>query len=576
VLVPLRASWFSEAPGPWRSGSPEFPTRAVVLVTDAGLSILDRDNGLEMWMMFMRGDLLAYTNNFLAGQRTPAGFTPREVTYQNGIISITQYPDPGSTFTGVYTLHLDFLHDNIYADCSINEGGDVIVPPTPITTVTIISPTVDYPVGAPVTYVAAPVTQGYQPADHIVEWMFDDGSSTSGISVTKTWATSGPHTAFAKATNATTGGVGEASKTISLSSVSTSLNTRPWVSTGSKMFASVASTANTGFPVEFELLVAGDFLVNLYDVNHPQTIITYNTVTGERREYGDQLTTIGTPAGAWALHSGPNAGKILIVGCQGGHYGIFDPHTGIVTMSQTLISSSGGSQGYDFQKGYKFPNTLMLDGRVFFAGGLSLTFRGKIYDPVADTWENDNGVGIGGIIASVFTMPSGSLFAITLGPNPQSYIKDSMTGLWSPGPTPPVSMTDNHSYCQMPDGTIFTTTLGTTAVASVMREGGVFSFMAAPYPYLEQDSTTADGVVAEYVITAPDGIVVNLGGYGVNHYAMKNYENPKVAYYTPAQGDAWVVGAPFNVLNRTHRGCFCNGKLWRVGATGILEYLVWA
>lgn len=121
VVVPLQASWFLEPPSPWRAEARGFPRQGVVLVTDAGLSILDRTKNLEMWMMFMRGDLLAYTNNFLTVQKVAAGFTPRQVTYQNGIISVTQAPDPGSTFNNIYTLHIDFLHDTIYVDCTIDE-----------------------------------------------------------------------------------------------------------------------------------------------------------------------------------------------------------------------------------------------------------------------------------------------------------------------------------------------------------------------------------------------------------------------------------------------------------------------
>ena len=122
VPVPLQASWFNEAPSAWRGQQAAFPQQAVVVLTDAGLSILDRAKNLEMWMLFMRGDMLAYTNNFLANMKVPAGFTPRAVTYQNGIVSVLQYPDAGSAYTWVFALHLDFLHDIVYADCSIDES----------------------------------------------------------------------------------------------------------------------------------------------------------------------------------------------------------------------------------------------------------------------------------------------------------------------------------------------------------------------------------------------------------------------------------------------------------------------
>lgn len=108
-----RASWYTEAPGPWRGDRAAFPQRGVILLTDAGLSILDLDSKWALWMSFLRGDTLAFTHNALG---TIAGFVPQEVTYANGRVMVALAPDPGSDFKSPTTLVFDFVQDAVYMD----------------------------------------------------------------------------------------------------------------------------------------------------------------------------------------------------------------------------------------------------------------------------------------------------------------------------------------------------------------------------------------------------------------------------------------------------------------------------
>lgn len=110
------ASWATETKGPTRGGSTEFPTKALVLVTDAGISILDaRGDAYSLWMLFLRGDSFAYTHN-PAGEIT--GCWASHVAYQNGRVLVTLTPDVGSESQNPMFLVLDFLNNRIYLEQS--------------------------------------------------------------------------------------------------------------------------------------------------------------------------------------------------------------------------------------------------------------------------------------------------------------------------------------------------------------------------------------------------------------------------------------------------------------------------
>lgn len=108
-----RASWFQEEPGPFRGNDRAFPQRGLILVTDAGLSILSLENRYAMWMIALRGDALAYSHNFL---NSVSGFKVTAVGYQNGRVVISMDSDPGSEFKAPVFIIIDFVRDKIYME----------------------------------------------------------------------------------------------------------------------------------------------------------------------------------------------------------------------------------------------------------------------------------------------------------------------------------------------------------------------------------------------------------------------------------------------------------------------------
>lgn len=105
-----RASWFLEPAGPFRGEARAFPQRGLILLTDAGLSILSLDDRYSMWMIALRGDTLAYSHNFLG---SISGFNPVGVSYQAGRITVALDPDPGSEFKAPAFIVLDLADDSI-------------------------------------------------------------------------------------------------------------------------------------------------------------------------------------------------------------------------------------------------------------------------------------------------------------------------------------------------------------------------------------------------------------------------------------------------------------------------------
>ena len=106
-----RASWFDEPVGDFRGEARAFPQRGLILLTDAGLSIISLDDRYSMWMIALRGDPLAYSHNFLG---SISGFYPTGVSYQAGRITIAMDPDPGSEFKAPAFIVLDLTDDSIY------------------------------------------------------------------------------------------------------------------------------------------------------------------------------------------------------------------------------------------------------------------------------------------------------------------------------------------------------------------------------------------------------------------------------------------------------------------------------
>lgn len=116
-----RAPWWAEALGGGdqltRGATQEFPTSAIVLVTDGGISILDLSDNLNMWMIFKKGSVNAYSDTF--GLDEGAILLPKSVGYSGGTVSITFEPQPSSTVTSVVSLNIDFTQDTIMLDLAV-------------------------------------------------------------------------------------------------------------------------------------------------------------------------------------------------------------------------------------------------------------------------------------------------------------------------------------------------------------------------------------------------------------------------------------------------------------------------
>jgi hypothetical protein len=114
---PIFATWYSEAPGPFRGSTPAFPNQALILLSKAALTILDETTrSLNLWMQFLVADVYALTNNF---DNSTNGWTPKDLTWADGVISVTYVPDKGSSgITSPMVVNIDFTRDAVYLDVS--------------------------------------------------------------------------------------------------------------------------------------------------------------------------------------------------------------------------------------------------------------------------------------------------------------------------------------------------------------------------------------------------------------------------------------------------------------------------
>jgi hypothetical protein len=132
--LPSIASWALEPPSTFRSSIITFPTNALLLVSEAALTIIDQSQGsLDMWMIFLLADALAFTNNFGQtggdafgdggfgdvgfGGAENNGWLPFSIQYSSGVITVCCSPDVGSqSSTKMMAVNLDFTQDKAYVD----------------------------------------------------------------------------------------------------------------------------------------------------------------------------------------------------------------------------------------------------------------------------------------------------------------------------------------------------------------------------------------------------------------------------------------------------------------------------
>lgn len=111
---PVYASWYSEATGPYRGGSATFPKYGLILLSKVALTILDESTtALTLWMQFLLNDTYAMTNNYSGGT---VGFSPKSLSYADGVLSVTYLPDEGSTVSSKMVVTFDFTQDKTYLD----------------------------------------------------------------------------------------------------------------------------------------------------------------------------------------------------------------------------------------------------------------------------------------------------------------------------------------------------------------------------------------------------------------------------------------------------------------------------
>lgn len=417
-----------------------------------------------------------------------------------------------------------------------------------------------YPINQPITYTAIASTQGAPSNTFAYAWTFDDSTTASTASTAKTWTTAANHLATVTATDNITGATATASKNIT----TVDWSSLTWTSTAQKIIPTATSSI-TNDPIfyAFRLLKSGNLLINAFDVSNMATIVVYDTSSGTRSEYINVTSTVGNILTAIVLTTGTNAGNVLVVGQGNGKYGFFNPNTGAFTVSGNTVPVSvfGNST-------IRSAMTVLGNGKILMLD--TSGFSALLYNQITDSWATTTNA-TQNYLQDLFTLPSGNAIAVDDG-STSTYIYNQTTTLWSAGPTLPDYITaDNYSISQMPNGKIFVVKLGSTCPAYMWTEGNPsFTAMTTNYPYTSQDAgaTTTN---FQQVIPTSDGNVVTVGGV-VNGGGGKDTKS--IVYYTPS--DTWVVSAPLLAPGTAYRGAQLNGKLWRCGSTGVLEYMVWA
>lgn len=350
-----------------------------------------------------------------------------------------------------------------------------------------------YAINEPIPYTAAPATPGYVIGDHSVAWSFGDGTSGSGLSTTKTWATSGVKSVTAVATNLKTGGTASASKSVNIASI--------WVSEGFSLpswdgifIGAHAIELSPGM-----VLLIGSRLDNndsignscyIYDsINHTLTstgkipssriktagfastrlqngdvIIDGGFASGSAINPGDKLAyRYSKTTGIWsriADRNYPNEygnqrtsvllpnGKVFSANCQstyGGYDEIYDPI--LDTWSAISPSRSGGA--------FNAPSVcLMSNGNVFRGPGNSDTSnKCNSFNPITGTWTPLSNCPF--INAIVVNVGQGKLLAIAKGDNPPCSIYDPISNIWSSTTSPTINANgSNISAYTLSDGRV--------------------------------------------------------------------------------------------------------------------------
>lgn len=422
-----------------------------------------------------------------------------------------------------------------------------------------------YPINQAITYTAVASTVGMPANTFTYAWAFDDGGTGNTASLSHTWTTGGNHTATITATDNTTLGVATASKTIS----TVDWSTLAWTSTGVK----IAPTASTGTTPEISitnrLLISGNYLINWYDNQYQNVIVTYDTVGGTRAEY-DMGTSIAT---AFVPRVGPNAGNVIIVLRGVTTVKILNPVTGIVTTSPNACSYTP----------YAFSTTKSFycedANGDFYVGGRNSGSTNSFckYSSMTDTWATKTAStrDVAKDIADAFLLPSGKIFTWrTTFATPEIY--DPTLNTWSSGVAFPFTPTNKPIFFAAPSKMIYCVTLGTNPVFSSWNEGDVaWASKTSVYPLGSQQGSATQNIY-QVMVATPDGFYVNIGGTVLTGL---DQGDTKTIFHGGSAFDSWVVGV--NLLSSGPDTklfyAYLNGKIWRAtSSSAILEYMAWS
>jgi hypothetical protein len=135
------ASWASEQPSATRGTLINFPTSALVVVSEAVCSIFDTSGGsLVQWMVFYKSDEFSLPTNFYLDSEA-ASFSPSQVSWGNGVLSLLLIPDSGSTNQASALLSFDFTQDEIYID-TYDSNGPVLFALADTSAFTFVDPAI--------------------------------------------------------------------------------------------------------------------------------------------------------------------------------------------------------------------------------------------------------------------------------------------------------------------------------------------------------------------------------------------------------------------------------------------------
>ncbi len=416
-----------------------------------------------------------------------------------------------------------------------------------------------YPINQALTYTALATTTGAPLDTFTYAWAFDDTTTANTATYAKTWATPGNHVATITATDTTTLGVATASKTITVKDWSTFT----WTSSGVKITPDASSGFGSSLGAQqMSLIVSGNLIINVFDYQTPQTIVVFNTTTLTKTEYPSLLGTVGTPVAAFLLDSGPNSGSVLILG-GGGQAGFFAPSTGIFTLSPNstpayppqLVSSLGA------------PSTKMGNGKWLVLGTNNITgTSGLIYDPVLDAWSSASVTGACPYCDTMFTLPSGNVFAFESN-STATYLYNYTTNTWSSGPTCPTNFPGgSNPISKLNDGRLILVTGGSSSVQATWTEGaGSFVNDTELYPWASQNGS-ATGNYHQTLLVTQDNMVINVGGQCTGTLIQ---DDSVTVFHMP--DGSWITGASLLTPGIVYKKCFAAGRAWRSNS-GILEY----